>query len=290
MPFNILESSKKNNCILRMIGNTSPYFSSQEAAEVSKELQDKLQEGEFELSLIPATIEALKQLELRLGKEGEQKKASSKSSKSSSENSLLSRWAKETLQRFEDFLVPLTIGASDGFSLFLFAYLFSPKPIDLNSSYGKWYRCGENCPLCIYHWWSLSGFLSSDSLFQSTNQLTYQLFKISPSRLSPRLLTCIETLVATNGESQGKLLSFPPSLRGQGMITLGKICLQEEDYAKKYMATLAHEASNSPFPIIRNNSMLILSDLCIRWASFFLFPSFFFSSSLSPSLSLFLGN
>ena len=46
--------------------------------------------------------------------------------------------------------------------------------------------------------------------------------------------------------------------------TAGKLCLQHEDVAKKCVAALARELEVSTDPIIRNNVVIIMADLCVR--------------------------
>ena len=44
----------------------------------------------------------------------------------------------------------------------------------------------------------------------------------------------------------------------------GKLCLQHEDVAKKCVAALARELEVSTDPVIRNNVVIIMADLCVR--------------------------
>lgn len=45
----------------------------------------------------------------------------------------------------------------------------------------------------------------------------------------------------------------------------GKLCLQHEDVAKRSVAALARELEVSSDPVIRNNVVIILADLCVRY-------------------------
>jgi condensin-2 complex subunit D3 len=48
-------------------------------------------------------------------------------------------------------------------------------------------------------------------------------------------------------------------------IFAGKLCLQNEELAKKCIAALARELEISKDPAIRNNVVIIMSDLCVRY-------------------------
>ena len=45
----------------------------------------------------------------------------------------------------------------------------------------------------------------------------------------------------------------------------GKLCLQHEDLAKKLVAAFARELEVSEDPAIRNNVMIVMCDLCVRY-------------------------
>ncbi|XP_067654633.1 condensin-2 complex subunit D3-L-like isoform X2 [Haliotis asinina] len=90
---------------------------------------------------------------------------------------------------------------------------------------------------------------------------------------------CTQTL-PSSGEvtsSQGTVLSQPLSqfrdskmsgkIRAHAFITLGKLCLQNENLAKKCIAALARELETSHDPNIRNNVIIIMCDLCVRYTT-----------------------
>ncbi|XP_060560859.1 condensin-2 complex subunit D3-L-like [Ruditapes philippinarum] len=56
-------------------------------------------------------------------------------------------------------------------------------------------------------------------------------------------------------------------IRAFAFVTLGKLCLQNEDLAKKCIAALARELEISKDPAIRNNVVIIMSDLCVRYTT-----------------------
>ena len=64
-------------------------------------------------------------------------------------------------------------------------------------------------------------------------------------------MTCIESYV---------LVSMPVLCR----IFAGKLCLQQEVLAKKCVSVLVRELETSDDPVVRNNVVIILCDLCVR--------------------------
>lgn len=60
---------------------------------------------------------------------------------------------------------------------------------------------------------------------------------------------------------------MPPVVRAHAFITLGKLCLQHEDLAKKCIAALARELEVSHDVAVRNNVVIVMCDLCIRYTS-----------------------
>ncbi|XP_041367044.1 condensin-2 complex subunit D3-like [Gigantopelta aegis] len=56
-------------------------------------------------------------------------------------------------------------------------------------------------------------------------------------------------------------------IRAYAFITLGKLCLQNENLAKKCIAALARELEICTDSIIRNNVIVIMCDLCVRYTT-----------------------
>ena len=48
--------------------------------------------------------------------------------------------------------------------------------------------------------------------------------------------------------------------------SLGKLCLQNEDLTKKVVPQLAHELQTSPHAATRNNIVVVLCDLAVRYS------------------------
>ncbi|XP_077162706.1 condensin-2 complex subunit D3 isoform X2 [Paroedura picta] len=72
---------------------------------------------------------------------------------------------------------------------------------------------------------------------------------------------------ATQPLSQFRGSVMPPVVRAHAFITLGKLCLQHEDLAKQCIAALARELEVSTDMAIRNNVVIVICDLCIRYTT-----------------------
>ncbi|XP_068094896.1 condensin-2 complex subunit D3 isoform X2 [Hyperolius riggenbachi] len=67
--------------------------------------------------------------------------------------------------------------------------------------------------------------------------------------------------------SQFRGSKMPPLVRAHAFITLGKLCLQHEDLAKKCLPALIRELEISDDVAIRNNVMIVICDLCVRYTT-----------------------
>lgn len=67
--------------------------------------------------------------------------------------------------------------------------------------------------------------------------------------------------------SQFRNSKMPPLVRAHAFITLGKLCLQHEDLAKKCIPALARELEVSNEVAIRNNVIIVICDLCVRYTT-----------------------
>lgn len=67
--------------------------------------------------------------------------------------------------------------------------------------------------------------------------------------------------------SQFRGSNLSPRVRAVAFISLGKLCLQNEDVARACVPALAREIETSPDAPVRNNVVIVLCDLCIRYTS-----------------------
>ncbi|KAJ3614271.1 hypothetical protein NHX12_017845 [Muraenolepis orangiensis] len=64
-----------------------------------------------------------------------------------------------------------------------------------------------------------------------------------------------------------ELFSLPTKIRAHGVITLGRVCLQREDLARKYMPAFARELEVGTEVAVRNNLVVVMCDLCVRFTN-----------------------
>ncbi|XP_013925917.1 PREDICTED: condensin-2 complex subunit D3-like, partial [Thamnophis sirtalis] len=76
-----------------------------------------------------------------------------------------------------------------------------------------------------------------------------------------------EDLPASQPLSQFQGSMMPSTVRAHAFITLGKLCLQHEDLAKKCIAALARELEVSKDVAVRNNVVIVMCDLCVRYTT-----------------------
>ncbi|KAK7500453.1 hypothetical protein BaRGS_00008360, partial [Batillaria attramentaria] len=72
---------------------------------------------------------------------------------------------------------------------------------------------------------------------------------------------------STQPLSQFRGCKMPDRVRAFAFLTLGKLCLQEKSLAKKCVPAMARELEMSPSDAVRNNIVIILRDLCIRYTT-----------------------
>nr|XP_056716845.1 condensin-2 complex subunit D3 [Euleptes europaea] len=76
-----------------------------------------------------------------------------------------------------------------------------------------------------------------------------------------------EECPATQPLSQFRGSVMPSVVRAHAFITLGKLCLQQEDLAKQCIAALARELEVCKDMAVRNNVVIVICDLCIRYTT-----------------------
>ncbi|NXT12837.1 CNDD3 protein, partial [Prunella fulvescens] len=92
---------------------------------------------------------------------------------------------------------------------------------------------------------------------------------LASSGIKDQLAACTdsEEIPSSQPLSQFRGSAMPPVVRAHALITLGKLCLQHEELAKKCIAALARELEVSPDVAVRSNAALVLCDLCVRYTS-----------------------
>ncbi|XP_064587947.1 condensin-2 complex subunit D3 [Zonotrichia leucophrys gambelii] len=110
--------------------------------------------------------------------------------------------------------------------------------------------------------------------------------QLCPAKVDKHIFLLVQSILASSGSkdqlsactdseempssqplSQFRGSAMPPVVRAHALITLGKLCLQHEELAKKCIAALARELEVSPDVAVRSNAALVLCDLCVRYTS-----------------------
>ncbi|NXU50652.1 CNDD3 protein, partial [Turnix velox] len=109
--------------------------------------------------------------------------------------------------------------------------------------------------------------------------------QLCPAKVGKRIFLLVQSILASvvkdqlssspDGEenepfqplSQFRGSAMPPVVRAHAIITLGKLCLQHEDLAKNSIAALARELEVAQDVPVRNNVVIVMCDLCIRYTS-----------------------
>ncbi|XP_064424706.1 condensin-2 complex subunit D3 [Latimeria chalumnae] len=105
--------------------------------------------------------------------------------------------------------------------------------------------------------------------------------QLSPAKVEKQIFLLVQSFLASSvhvdhyGEdlpasqplSQFSGSTMPTVVRAHAFITLGKLCLQHEDLAKKCIAALARELEVCEEVAIRNNVIIVMCDLCIRYTT-----------------------
>lgn len=88
-----------------------------------------------------------------------------------------------------------------------------------------------------------------------------EIIQLRPKISSQRIYLCLESVIS---DSQTRSSA---KIRGIAALTLGKICLQDEDVAKKTVGIFAQVLNTTDSWLVRNNIIIVMSDLCMRFTS-----------------------
>ncbi|RMB92052.1 hypothetical protein DUI87_31581 [Hirundo rustica rustica] len=108
--------------------------------------------------------------------------------------------------------------------------------------------------------------------------------QLCPAKVGKHVFLLVQSILASSGSkdqlsactdgeempgSQAQLSgsAMPAVVRAHALITLGKLCLQHEELAKKCIAAVARELQVSPAVAVRSNAAMVLCDLCVRYTS-----------------------
>ncbi|KAI1230786.1 hypothetical protein IHE44_0008667 [Lamprotornis superbus] len=97
--------------------------------------------------------------------------------------------------------------------------------------------------------------------------LVQSILASSGSKDQPSASTDSEEMPSFQLLSQFRAPAMPTVVRAHALITLGKLCLQHEELARSCIAAVVREMEESPAVPLRNNAVIVLRDLCVRYTS-----------------------
>ncbi|EDV29533.1 uncharacterized protein TRIADDRAFT_51986 [Trichoplax adhaerens] len=105
--------------------------------------------------------------------------------------------------------------------------------------------------------------LEASALDNAINRifLIGEISMVIPDSVPSAIFSVLQKIVQDNS------FSVPHCLRAHAVITLGKLCLQNEELAKNCVSTLAQCLDSSKDGALRNNIIVVMCDLCKRYAT-----------------------
>ncbi|EGD77137.1 hypothetical protein PTSG_07471 [Salpingoeca rosetta] len=85
---------------------------------------------------------------------------------------------------------------------------------------------------------------------------------VCPQSVDDALVLPLQAIIARADKERN------PILRAHAYLALGKVCLQREELAKTWISSMARELDECPDAAVRNNIVVIMADLCIRYTTF----------------------
>ncbi|KFO37322.1 condensin-2 complex subunit D3 [Fukomys damarensis] len=149
--------------------------------------------------------------------------------------------------------------------------------------------CGDVLSTCEHHLSNIilkedgAGNMDEDLLVKYIFTLG-DIAQLCPARVEKRVFLLIQSILASSVDADHLLPSqgseeapdiqlpskvrssvMPSVIRAHAIITLGKLSLQHEDLAKKSIPALVRELELCEDVAVRNNVIIVLCDLCIRY-------------------------
>ncbi|XP_052611229.1 condensin-2 complex subunit D3 isoform X2 [Peromyscus californicus insignis] len=149
--------------------------------------------------------------------------------------------------------------------------------------------CGDVLSTCEHHLSNI--LLKEDGAGNMNEDLVVKciftigdIAQLCPAIVEKRIFLLIQSILASSShvdhlpssqgstDALGSQLPFqvrssamPSVIRAHAIITLGKLCLQHEDLAKKSIPALVRELEVCEDVAVRNNVIIVMCDLCIRY-------------------------
>jgi len=89
----------------------------------------------------------------------------------------------------------------------------------------------------------------------------------SIGKVSDQCVTSVQTIATNTVMFEGSAVKLPEDVRGYAVITWGKMCLKDDQLAKKSVEPLVLHLKDGECFSVRNNILLVLADLCVMYTS-----------------------
>ncbi|XP_066279789.1 condensin-2 complex subunit D3-L-like isoform X2 [Branchiostoma lanceolatum] len=239
--------------ILQVMGSIAGNIPKHRINEIMADLKKLLRGYACDPGMIKDLVLTLEKLTKGCSKEPEEAKA------------MMDEWATELLRRSEEYLSSLVLDED-----------LNTANLDVMAVVRHLFTVGEVAQLCPAK--TSKRLILMVQSFLVDNTKLDELPSSQGTQVS-QLPLSQGTQVSQLPLSQGTQLSqmplsqlqgpaLPPTIRAHAILTIGKLCLQHEDVAKKCVPFLAHELETSPHIPIRNNVMVILCDLIKLYSTY----------------------
>uniref|UniRef100_A0A8D0AD48 Non-SMC condensin II complex, subunit D3 n=1 Tax=Sander lucioperca TaxID=283035 RepID=A0A8D0AD48_SANLU len=130
------------------------------------------------------------------------------------------------------------------------------------------HHCGELVSVCEAY---LAGIILSENGAQNFNEelMVKHLHTLGvaslncPAKVGKRTVLLVESVLTTHSDKLQSSLNISSPLASG----LGKLCLQHEDLVQKYLPVFARELEVGTEVAVRNNVVVIMCDLCVRYTN-----------------------
>ncbi|KAM9809913.1 condensin-2 complex subunit D3 isoform X2 [Syngnathus typhle] len=146
-------------------------------------------------------------------------------------------------------------------------------------------HCGELVSICESYLAAIiltkNGIHNVDEELMVKHLHTFGVASLNcPARVSKRMILLVESVLIPNPDKlqdcQDELAAslpvfksnlLPTKVRAHGVLTLAKVCLQHEELVRKYLPVFARELELGTEVAVRNNIVVVMCDLCVRYTN-----------------------
>ncbi|XP_078589541.1 condensin-2 complex subunit D3-like [Branchiostoma floridae x Branchiostoma japonicum] len=244
--------------ILQVMGSIAGNIPKHKINEIMADLKKLLRGYSCDPGMIKDLVWTLEKLTKGCSKEPEEARA------------MMDEWATELLRRSEEYLSSLVLNED-----------LNTANLDVMAVVRHLFTVGEVAQLCPAKTSKriilmVQSFLVDNTkLDELPSSQGTQLSQMPGSQMSQMPLSQAGSQLSQMPSQMSQIPlsqlqgpALPPTIRAHAILTIGKLCLQHDDVAKKCVPFLAHELETSPHIPIRNNVMVILCDLIKLYSTY----------------------